>query len=79
MHPIAPQDVRDYLERLALANEYEIQELRAATVELKLRQLWALMKSADLFEDEVARESGVRKIRERWARFHQALHAKSGS
>jgi len=79
MPPLTPKDVRDYLKRLALANEFEIQELRAATVELKLRQLWSLMKSADLFEDGVAREAGVREIRARWARYHQALHARSGS
>jgi hypothetical protein len=38
-------EVRRYLAGLALANEYEIEELRKAPVELKLRQLWALMNS----------------------------------
>ncbi len=67
-------EVRDYLAGLALANEFEIEELRKAPVELKLRQLWALMRSADLFADEAEREAEVRKVRERWARLYRALH-----
>lgn len=75
MPPVSPTEVREYLAGLALANEFEIEELRRAPVELKLRQLWSLMRSADLFEDEAEREAEVRKVRERWARLYHARHA----
>lgn len=73
MAPINPVQVRDYLAGLALANAFEIEELRRAPVELKLRQLWALMSSAHLFESDAEREAEVRKVRERWARLYRAL------
>lgn len=73
MSPVTPAEVRDHLARLALANAFEIEELRKAPVELKLRQIWALMTSADLFQDEAQREAEVHKVRERWARLYQAL------
>jgi hypothetical protein len=73
MVSITPAEARDYLARLTLANECEIEELRKAPVDLKLRQLWSLMTSADLFEDDAAREADVREVRERWARLYQAL------
>ena len=37
-----PPEVRAYLAGLSLADEFEIEELRKASVELKLRQLWTL-------------------------------------
>jgi hypothetical protein len=39
----SPEEARRYLAGLALANEFEIEELPGASIELKLRQLWALM------------------------------------
>jgi hypothetical protein len=60
---------------LTLANEFEIRELRNASVELKLRQLWALMMSAELNEDSSRRAAEALEIRERWARFYQAFRA----
>jgi hypothetical protein len=77
--PITPAEVREYLAGLALANRFEIEELRKAPVELKLRQLWALMKSAHLFEDEAQREAEARAVRERWARLYRALHVRARS
>jgi hypothetical protein len=71
---MTPAEVRSHLAGLALANEFEVEELRRAPVELKLRQLWALMSSTDLFEDPVQREIEVRTVRERWARLCQALN-----
>jgi hypothetical protein len=62
---------RRHLAGLALANEFEIQELRQAPVELKLRQLWALMRSMDVMEDPSRREAESRIVRERWNRFYQ--------
>jgi hypothetical protein len=71
--PSAPE-VRAYLAGLSLANEFEIEELRKTAVELKLRQLWALMTSTDLFEKEGRRETEASEVRERWSRLHRALH-----
>ncbi len=73
-HP-TPAETRDYLAGLALANEYEIQELRRTPVETKLRQLWVLMRSVELFEDRAQRAADVREVRRRWALLHQALRA----
>jgi len=71
-----PSDVtsiaRSHLAGLALANEFEIEELRTAPVELKLRQLWALMSSADLLDGTAERQAESERVRERWDRFFQA-------
>jgi hypothetical protein len=75
MAQVTPGEIRDYLARLALAGEHEIEELRSTPVETKLRQIWALMGSAALFENSAQREAGVREARERWARLHRAFRA----
>jgi hypothetical protein len=72
---MSPEEARHYLAGLALANEFEIQELRNAPVELKLRQLWTLMTSAGLFDNGAQREAESRMVRERWVRLYQALRA----
>ncbi|MGB6451799.1 MAG: hypothetical protein WBE92_13685 [Steroidobacteraceae bacterium] len=69
---MTPKEVRGYLAGLAQADAFEIEELRHASTELKLRQLWSLMTSADLFESAAEREAGVSEVRERWSRIHQA-------
>ncbi len=70
-----PDQARSYLAGLKLANEFELEELRKAPVELKLRQLWTMMTSAGLFENDSQREAGVREVQDRWARIHRAVHA----
>jgi hypothetical protein len=70
----SPEEARRYLAGLARANEFEIEELRGASIELKLRQLWALMTS-DLAENDIQREAEARTVRERWARLYRALNA----
>jgi hypothetical protein len=75
MSAMDAQEVRRHLAGLTLANEYEIEELRRTPVEVKLRQLWALMSSAHLFDDPMQREVDVQRIRERWSRLRQALDA----
>ena len=75
MPSVSPEEVRRYLAGLALANEYEIEELRKAPLELKLRQLWALMSAAHLMEHDMQREAGARAVADRWARLYRALYA----
>jgi hypothetical protein len=43
-----PSQVRDYLAGLKQANEFEVEELRAAPVELKLRQRWVRLYKAQI-------------------------------
>ncbi len=50
-----------------------MEELRRTPVELKLRQIWSLMTSADLLEDGAEREAGVAEVRERWRRIRRAF------
>jgi len=75
MPHITPKQARAYLAGLALANEFEIEELRKAPVELKLRQLWALMTSMHLFEEKDARREARERneVRQRWARLYRVL------
>jgi hypothetical protein len=75
MSTATPAEIRDYLAGLALANEFEIEELRKASAETKLRQLWALMKAAPLFEDTAQREAEAHGVRQRWDRLYRALCA----
>jgi hypothetical protein len=56
-----------------LANQFELEELRRTPIEVKVRQLWSLMTSADAFGNEEDREKEVREVRERWSKLHQAL------
>jgi len=73
MNSVNPRSVREYLAGLELADAFEVEELRRTPVELKLRQIWSLMTSADLLEDHVAREAGVAEVRERWQRIRRAF------
>jgi hypothetical protein len=70
---VDPKSVRDYLAGLELAGAFEVEELRRTPMELKLRQIWTLMTSADLLEDDAAREAGVTEVRDRWRRIRQAF------
>ena len=72
MNGVSPKAVRAYLAGLEQASAFEIEELRRTPVELKLRQIWSLMTSSDLLEDDAERETGVAEVRERWRRIRQA-------
>lgn len=73
MNRVSPKPVRDYLAGLELAGAFEVEELRRAPIELKLRQIWSLMTSADLLADDASREASVNEVRERWRRIRQAF------
>ncbi len=64
---------RAYLQRWALVQAAEDAALRCTPLEVKLRQVSALMASRDLFGVEPEREAGVQTVRERWASLRQAL------
>lgn len=68
-----PKSVRAYLAGLELAGAFEVEELRRTPIELKLRQIWSLMTSADLLQADAEREAGITEVRERWRRIRQAF------
>lgn len=70
---VTPKAVREYLAGLQQADAFEVEELRRTPVEVKLRQIWSLMTSADLLEKSAEREAGVTEVRERWRRLRQAF------
>lgn len=72
MDSITAAGAREYLAGLARASDYEIEELRRATVELKMHQLWSLMSASILHGDEAQREAGILDVRERWAALYRA-------
>jgi hypothetical protein len=51
----------------------ELDELRATSMETKLRQLSVLIASRGLFRDDPERENQADQLRDRWARIRKAL------
>ncbi len=73
MAPITPTEAQAYFQRWELVREIELTELRRASMDVKLRQLSALMSSRHLFGVDPDRESGVQQVRDRWTCLRQAL------
>ena len=71
---ITPDEARAYADRWAVAEAFELKELRRTPMETKLLQLTALMASRNLFASDPEREKGVLEVRERWFRLRQLLH-----
>lgn len=69
------EEARAYVERWQLVSETELVELRASPIELKLRQLAALMEARNFFPAEPNREQEVERVRERWALLRRSLSA----
>jgi hypothetical protein len=62
-----------YCNRWELVKEIELIELRRTSMDIKLRQLSALMASRGLFAVDPERENGVQCVRDRWAQLRQAI------
>jgi hypothetical protein len=73
MAAVTPAEAQAYLKRWELVKQIELTELRRTSMDVKLRQLSALMASRDLFGVDPERAHGVQLVRERWARLRQAL------
>jgi hypothetical protein len=73
MAAITPAEAQAYCNRWESVKEIELIELRRTSMDIKLRQLSALMASRDLFVVDPDRESGVQLVRDRWALLRQAL------
>jgi hypothetical protein len=72
MAAITPAEAQAYFKRWELVKEIELIELRRTSMDVKLRQLSALMASRGLFGVDSERENGVRLVRDRWACLRQA-------
>ena len=73
MAAITPTEAQAYFKRWDLVKEIELVELRRTSMDVKLRQLSALMASRGLFGVDPERESSVQLVRDRWACLRQAL------
>lgn len=65
-------DVKAYKERYERVNEFEIEETRAATMELKYRQFWALLGWARDMGWQTSKPEEVDEVRRRWASLRTA-------
>jgi hypothetical protein len=72
MSKITSEEARQFLDRWALVNAHEIEELRRTPMERKLRQLASLMASRHLFTDP-QRDKQASEVQQRWAQLRQAL------
>jgi polyhydroxyalkanoate synthesis regulator phasin len=73
MGEITSEQAQEYLKRFELLEEAQIAERRRASMQLRFRQLSALMSSRHAFGVEAGRERELDLVRERWARLRQAL------
>ncbi len=73
MTTITNEQAQAFLARWKLVRQARIDELRETSLETRMHQLSTLMASRELFCPDPERESGVKNVRERWARIHRAL------
>lgn len=67
-------EARAYLRRWTLVREFEVQELRATPMDVKLRQVESLMGCRELFRPErsAARDRESRMVLNRWRALRKA-------
>ncbi len=73
MAAITPAEAQAYVKRWELVREIELVELRHTSMDVKLRQLAALMESREIFGVDPERENGVQLVRDRWASLRRTL------
>jgi hypothetical protein len=74
MGRLTPAEAEAFARRWAQANRAEIDELRASSPDLALRQLEALRSAVDIFgwREELDRET--EEVRSRWNRLRAHFH-----
>jgi hypothetical protein len=72
---ISPEEARAFAKRWQAVNEFELNELRSTSAELKFQQLCSLWASVSAFgwTEALAREEGI--ARERWAALRRVYGA----
>jgi hypothetical protein len=76
---IEREQAAEYLDRWASVARQEREELKGTSIEVKLRQLGALLASRHLFPPLDADDRCVDDVRERWMRIRDALRERSAA
>ncbi len=67
-------EVKAWKERWERVNEFEREELRCLSPEMRLRQFFAMHEWVKDFGWEKALEEGVEDVRRRWRKLRKGLH-----
>jgi hypothetical protein len=76
---IEREQAADYLDRWTSVARQEREELQGTSVEVKLRQLGALLASCHLFPPVDADDRGEDDVRQRWNRIRDVLRERSAA
>jgi hypothetical protein len=71
--PISKTEAEAFLNRWSMVRDAERDQLQSASLEIKAKQLAALMESRSLFGENMTREHEVAVVRARWARLREIL------
>lgn len=74
MTTLTPAQARAFAERWERANRAEVEELRASSPDLALRQLDTLRSAMDLFGWHDDLEKETEEVRTRWNRLRAHFH-----
>ena len=73
MAAILPSELNAFVERWKLSRERDVFELRRTSMDIKLRQLSALMASRHIFGADPVREREALAVSARWRALRAAL------
>jgi len=68
-------DIRAWMARWKIVNDFERDELRRTPIETKVRQLAAMMAMALRLDWQTSTEAELKLIRERWVRLKKVMRA----
>jgi hypothetical protein len=71
--PISKADAQAYLDRWSMVRDAERVQLQTTPLEIKVKQLAALMESRELFGSDPKREQEIEEVRTRWALLRKVL------
>ncbi len=69
-------DIRAWIDRWKLVNEFVIQEARALSPEDRFRELDFLFRSRGLFRWPTDEQAGIPEVRRRWLRLKRSPRAR---
>jgi hypothetical protein len=75
MSRVSPQDALAFAQRWKLVRDMAATERQSTPIEIRFRQLSALMASRDLFGAEPDRAASAAAVRDRWSRLRQVANA----
>jgi hypothetical protein len=77
MPRLTPAQAQAFAERWAQANQAEVEELRASSPDLALRQLDSLRSAVDLFGWQADLDQETEEVRSRWNRLRAYYRARA--